>query len=276
MSISPKDTNQMNANEIRLIQDLGLHRLGEKTVSVRRYSVRQGLAWMIAADLVRRHPGRLRVVETHPHMYDQVSVFARDETEDGGWALIVHLNKELDGHLTHQSWFGEAGQERLTWLEVLLAENPRTEIVEPIERIEGLATPTTSPPTTSWSVGPRMLAGFAQRTMFGPLPWLLLNGMADSDYGANPREWLFNQFPALEKSRSVSRSDDFGRIPEWRYWFIVEGEDSTHENARALLAVDTIAGLAYSKTEAIELMPRYEASGRRIDALVSSICPPAF
>lgn len=261
----------------RLIPNTEVHRIGEETIAVRRHSVRQGLAWTIAADLVRRHPGICRVVEGHPHMYDTVSVFACDQPGDHDrWRLIVHMNKELGGHLTHASWFGNGEQERLNWLDVLLAENPRTEIVEPLERIEDLPSPKSTPSTTEWSIGPRVLGAFAQRVMFSPAPWVLLNGMIDGDYGAAERDWLFDQFPKLTEPRAERRSDDFMNQPEWRYWFVVQAYRPEVEEGKASLAIDTVQGLAYTSDEVIDLMSVYKSTGRKVDAVVNAVCPPAF
>ena len=45
-----------------------LHVTGEQ-VTVPSHAMRQALAWWVGAELVRRHPNELRLVETFPHQY---------------------------------------------------------------------------------------------------------------------------------------------------------------------------------------------------------------
>jgi hypothetical protein len=258
------------------------HALGENT-AVERHSVRQALAWTIATELVRRHPGDARVIETHPGggQYDCVTVNARASGEDaewpGGWRTIAHMNKEQGGHITHQGWFSEdGGSERFNWLEVLLSPDIRTSVVNPLEEAEGWPAPKHTPSTSSQSIGVRLLGAFAQRVALSRKPWTLLNGYVDSSgYDGGVREDLFAQVPAADAHRSQRRPDDLFGIPEYRYWFLIE-DGRAGEEGQVRLSVDTMEGVAFAGAQTIDLMAEYKKCGRMIDALASRVCPPAY
>ena len=120
----------MRATPIEL--DVGLHEIGEQINLP--YTIKRALAWWIAAQMIRRHPDEIRVIETHPAggLYDCVSLFRR-KPED---ALVVHMN--LEGHITHQSWFDTEGSNAanavadrsFNWLEVLAAQDRRRYVIE--------------------------------------------------------------------------------------------------------------------------------------------------
>ena len=117
----------MSTNRSACIRfDVRLHELGEE-VSL-PYPVKRALAWWIAAEMIRRHPADIRVIENHPGggAYDCVSLYRRDTDQP-----IVLMN--LEGHITHQPWFDnpdfkrhdEVDDPRFNWLEVLASENRR-------------------------------------------------------------------------------------------------------------------------------------------------------
>ena len=101
---------------------------------------------------------------------------------------LVHMNKQPGAHLTPSNWNGE----RFNWLEVLLAEDRLNYVVRQLEQLHDLPSPATTPPTVRRSIGPRLIAGFLQRTALGPRSWIAVNGMLDSEYGAEVRQELFD------------------------------------------------------------------------------------
>lgn len=258
------------------------HDVGERT-TIPRHSIRQALAWTVAAELVRRHPDDAIVLETHPGggQYDCVTVCARSSGEEsqwpGGWRTIVDMNKEPGGHLTHRSWHGQSERGRLNWLEVLLSEDLRAEVIEPIERAEGWPSPSTTPSTVGGSIGVRVLAAFATRVSLSRKPWILLNGYVDSSGGdGGARDDLFRSIPSADHDRATRQADDLFGIPEYRYWFLVEGETALDGVPR--LAVDTFNGLAYRPDgeTAEDLLKLYREHSRLLDRVVSDVCPAAF
>lgn len=261
--------------------DPAIHRFGEDH-RVGRDSVRQGLAWMVAAEVVRRHPGVCRVIETHPHNSDNVTVQIRPGPDEFAppreWKTLVHLNKDHVGHLTPGSWVADpppGPEQRMNWLDVLLADDLRSEVVEPIERGEGLPSPGHTPETTAQSIGVRLLAAFAQRAMFARRPWVLINGMASDDHGWSQRDNLFEQLPWAERQLDWCHITEPDENPAWRFWFLAEGANAHGATTdRVHLAVDTVAGVAFAAHSGVELLPEYRRLGSSIDRLASLMCPP--
>lgn len=252
-----------------------------RRVHVERPALRRCLAWRVGAEIARRHPGKIRLLETHPlgGAYDVLAVYFRDEdadaTPDGEWRSVLSMNTYQPGAtLTHESWFGQAAEsDRFTWLEVLLCPDLRTDIIEPIEQAEGLGSPTATPATTSATIGPRLLATFSERTAFVRKPWRLVNGVRDSSgYDEGIRAALFDDLPGLAEHRKIRRNDDIIGIPEYRFWFAVEGDLDEHGPAR--LAVDTVHGTVFTTSGPADLMALYDQHGHQIDAVANAVCAP--
>lgn len=233
------------------------------------------LAWWVAAELVRRHPGELHVIETHPGggQYDCVSIYR--SSGRSGAEVVVHMN--VTGTLTHGTWFRDGG-ERFNWLEVLLSANRRSYIVEQIERVEGLTSPPKTPSTDTSTVGPMLVAAFLERSVLGPARWCAVNGVADSSEGVHVRTECFEQFPDAERW-CASVEGDFGGRREYRFWFVGEaGHAGAFSLERPAFAVDTWTGHLWRRDpgDRVDLLGEHMASARSLDALVSSVCPPAF
>lgn len=209
-------------------------------------------------------------------MYDCVTVLARTRAggPKQGWRTIVSMNKIEGGHIVHESRSTHSA-EGLNWLEVLLSDNIRAAVVEPIEQATSWTSPKTTPATSAASIGVRLLARFAERVALSPDRWFLRNGYFDtSGYEGGVEEELFAQLPLADTDRRRRRPDDLSDTPEYRYWFLVHTRPSSAGVAR--LAVDTMEGIAFTASDTVDLMHSYNKHGRSLDALVSRVCPPAF
>lgn len=272
--MSPFVTTVLRMGEIRF--DELLHFAGEEW-SVQNTQLSTTLAWWVAAELVRRHPGELRVIETHPGggQYNCVSVYRI--TDEDGPEVVVHMNVDAGAHLTHGSWFDRGDDERFNWLEVLLCDNRRSYVVEQLERLGGLSSPTPTPRTTSESIGPMVISAFLERSVLGPARWTATNGVADSDGGLEVRRQLFDQFPdaAGHVSSVEGGLDGYG---EYRFWFVgPAGDAGEFSLAEPAFVVDTWTGHLWARgRDRIDLLEGYTTVDRSLDALVSSACPPAF
>lgn len=244
-----------------------IHRAGESVELP--YPIVNALAWWVTAELIRRHPNTLRVLETHPGggQYDCLSLYRRDGDHDNP-QLFVHLNRP--GHITPASWFepSDGGEpERFNWLDVLASDDRRTHIIEQLERCEGLASPKSTPPTNSRSIGPRVLARFAASAAPTTRRWDIRNGFLDtSGYGGGVNEFV-DKFPGITLDRLPS---DPGGESSYRYWFVLDHEDTP------FTAVDVDRGLAWRRDGGgaqIDLMKIYKTSGRRIDAVMKEVMP---
>ena len=257
--------------------DSELHQAGERTV-VASHSLRQACAWWVAAELVRRHPDDLYVIEQHPKQYDCVAVMCRGNDRIPGPYALVHMNKQPGAHLTPNNWNGE----RFNWLEVLLAEDRLNYVVRQLEQLHDLPAPATTPPTVRRSIGPRLIAGFLQRTALGPRSWIALNGMLDSEYGAEVRQELFESIPGMSTAATRKEPGDVDGRAAYRYWLLGPGT-GTDDVVQSLppdqvaFGVDTWLGHVWNGSgKRIDLMTSYDSVGRKMDALISKVCPPAF
>ena len=254
--------------------DERLHGVGEEC-AVENTSISIALAWGIAAELVRRHPGDLQIIETHPGggQYSCVSVYPSPLRSPA----VLDMNVDPGAHLTHASWFDRMG-ERFNWLEVLLAADRRQYVVEQVERAEGLHVPATSPSTTEQSVGPLLVAAFLQRTVLGRRGWTTANAVSDDDYGAGIRTDLLEHFPTATEMLGMPTDD--AEIKRWYpVWFIGRSSgESPFAMEKPAFAVDLAAGRLWRSHNptTVDLMQRYKDVSRSVDALVSSTCPPAF
>lgn len=257
-----------------LTLDHALHSAGERT-GPHSGVLRNAVAWQIASELVRRHPGELQVIETHPAggMYDCISVFRRNP-RDGQDNLILHMNREMAvTHLTHGTWFGSGGSVRFTWLEALCHEDRRAYVIEQLERTEGLGSPPITPEATHSTIGPRVIAACTARAAFGRKPWDWRNGMNDSAGmdGVGVNDAYFEAVPAAARSAVPQEGDMLGQ-PAYRFWFLLEPHKGGDPEVR--MAIDTVRGLAYVGQHEHDLLELYQHHGRRLDPVVNTVCPP--
>ena len=236
-----------------------VHGLGEPLM-LPSLAMRQALAWWLATELVRRHPREAPSIDEE-HRYGvmlDVSVAGR------------RISLATDGHITPHVEPLDMDS-RLNWLDVLLAEDRRTYVVEQVERVLGLESPRRTPQTTNVSVGPRLLAGFLSKTALQPLQWQACCGYRYfHDDGSSPFEQMFEAMPAVDADRRA------GRHAEGDYWFLCRTRDMW-EPGEPVAAVDVVSGRAWSgEVGPINLMTKYEQLGRSLDALVSAVLPPAY
>jgi hypothetical protein len=248
--------------------DVRLHELGEQINLP--YPVKRALAWWIAAEMIRRHPDEVRVIETHPGggQYDCLSLYRRDADDD----LVAHMN--LVGHITHESWFGNHGETdsgvddpRFNWLEVLAAEDRRSYVIEALEGVCGFTTPNKTPPTARKSIGPRLIARFASAAAFTTRTWHIRNAFHDSSgMWSGVNEWARD----IRGPRFNSLESDLLGEPHYRYWFVLNHK---HE---AAAVVDVDLGVAWRRERpdtAYELMDLYAAHASRIDRVMAEVFP---
>jgi hypothetical protein len=249
--------------------DVHLHDLGEQVDLP--YPVKRALAWWIAAELIRRHPDDIRVIETHPGggMYDCLSLYRRYPQD----SLVAHMN--LVGHITHASWFDDPGggtrsgvaDARFNWFEVLAAEDRRRYVIEALEGVTGFESPGSTPPTTRASIGPRLIARFASAAAFSTRIWHIRNAFHDSSgMWSGVNEWVRDiKGPGFEP-----RDSDHSGEPHYRYWFVLDHEE------QAAAVVDIDVGVAWRRERpgvALQLMELYESHSSKIDRVMAEVFP---
>lgn len=249
--------------------DTRLHELGEQVELA--YPIKRALAWWIAAEIIRRHPDEIRVVETHPGggLYDCVSLFRRDANDSAA------ADMNLEGHITHASWFGNPGGDRaagiadarFNWLEVLASEDRRSYVIEALEGACGLKSPKKSPPTTSRSIGPRLLARFAGAAAFTTRTWHICNAVYDSSgMWSGVNKWVHD----IKGPEFESQKGDLLREPYYRYWFVLD-----HER-KPVSVTDVDLGFAWRRDRpnmTYNLMELYVAYDSHIDRVMAEVLP---
>lgn len=247
-----------------------LHNAGEKVAVPRHYA--EMASWQVAAELVRRHPERFVVIETHPGggQYDCLSIYERGGEGDRPKFLnFAHLNRIPRGHITSRGWGVEA--ERLNWVDVLFADDLRGEVIVPLEIYGAIESPTQSPVTTPSSIGVRLIAEALSLRVATKKSLTALNGVADSSYGSGIRGQLFAEFPAITDIEFESEDFDIETVPAYRYWFVCTGANGGSEQS-ALFVVDTWNGKMWFKNETeVDLMSLYRDYGSDITALASGV-----
>ena len=256
----------------RPAQVSNLHEVGERVV-VPTFALRQSLAWWVGAELVRRHPETLRLIEVHPHHYGPALTLweeRRDAPPGGGLAFLT-----LGAHF-HITPFGGSpnGDLSFNWLEVLLAPNRRHDIVERLETHLGMAPPPSTPSTVATSIGPRMIAAFLQRTALERDLWVMSSGAYQDEDDSATNEALLRQQPevAADLDNHDPARHPFGLVAS-RYWFLSPLHNG--EAGPPIRAIDTTAGIAWVDGVKVSLMDEFRAGGRSLDHLVSSVMPAA-
>lgn len=192
------------------------------------------VSWRFGAELIRRHPRRLTLVEADPTgIYDCLTVV--DRANEKAFDYIC-MNRPGHIHIV----FGEAkhgkGGPELTWTDILAARDPGM----PLDRLCEQANlppvqhrPAGSPESLTY----RVIAAFLQQVMFERTSWDCRNGYAGDMYGTVRTDW-FDLFPGLSGRLAVREREDVLGMPETRFWFLLKDGtpvlafEATHGTAR--------------------------------------------
>lgn len=235
--------------------DPELHAVGETTELPE--ALQRALAWWVVAELIRRHPDKLEMHEEHPGggQYDCLTIYDRAAYAAHGSAELPLVYVNVTGHITHSDWFREQHEDegddgRFNWYEVLCAEDRRSYVIEQLEAVSGLPSPKSTPPTTSRSIGIRLLARFAELTAF-----------------TRQSSWDL---------RTVRHERDLEQFmvpsPGWRdgqFW-CVRDRDRPHA------LIDIYAGLAWQVAQGdggTDLLDAYRRNGSTLDATARLVLP---
>jgi hypothetical protein len=209
------------------------------------------LSWRFGAELIRRYPRRLTLIETHPNgIYDCLTVVDRA----GKPAFeCIHMNRW--GAITIFFGNGEdtIGGQRPTWDEILRADDLR----RPLDRLcEQARLPHVQhrPAGSPESVTYRVIAAFLQHAMFGRTSWDCRSGFED-EFGEVMTDW-FDCFPGLSERLAVREREDVLGMPETRFWFMLKG-------GTPVLAFEARHGKAWETTgKETDLFAEYRHHGR--------------
>jgi hypothetical protein len=252
------------------------------------YRTTEAITWTVIADLMRRHESTaaLRVIETHPGggQYDCRTIIQPTALDYGP---CIHFNLQSGNaacfgtfgrrrDVERPSWAGEdQGPDRLAYVESVLRAGHRMEVVNYLEAILGLPTPSRSPATTRHALAYRVMAEVASRAFLdGPVVrWK--NGRVDTSGWApgDPIRPALRSIPQIarrldEDARPATPAD----APGYRYWIWTHrGRD---EDEQPIAVVDALDGLMYRLGEAdtpIDLLDLYNRVGRSIQQLANRL-----
>ena len=130
------------------------HSVGEEGLDVESDALRQALAWQVAAELVRRHPKTLRLHMAYIHQYGPALMPMRMRPS-GDWRPVHLMTWGKSMHISPVN--GGWSNGRFNWLDVLLAPDRRTYVVEALERVAGLPSPQATPATVMQTIGARLV-----------------------------------------------------------------------------------------------------------------------
>ncbi len=213
----------------------------------------EALSWRLVAEMVRRYPKRLRVVELHPGggHGDCLSLV---DTDPRSPIERIDLNRVGSGFVhprEDEDWVW-----RGIWSELAAAEDPR-DGVRTLSEAAGFPDLDRLPPSTPGVVSYRVIAALVGAEAFSREPLECRNGYVDtSGYGGGVWEQMFDAFPAARERLSVSEPDDILGIAAYRFWFIRRGDNP-------VLALEAERGKAWDRAgREFDLMDMYRPHGR--------------
>lgn len=246
--------------------------------------LRDAASWMLAAELVRRHPGQLVIDHAVPIEgvgYIGLGVFeARPVNERRMVAFIPQTPKY------HPTAFDEGPitDDRPNWPHFVLSSD-RQRIIEDLERRCRLDPPASTPSTTSSTISYRIIARFMERaalrsSVSKPRRWTFVQRSQVAACHLDPpgsdlrmqsgdgREASASYWCLLElDARAIDGLEAYDSIPAWL-------DTSAHGAIRAVhLMVHDRGHVILASHEQVDLMWAYRESNRRLDPVVNRVFP---
>lgn len=238
-------------------------------------------AWRLMAELVRRHPGELNVVEGYYPAGGTVWFLVRTSPSESATLLRLNETGHIDithGHRDDRCPIIEdlphLEDPRLWTTESIFSPNLR-EMVADIERCLNLTSPSETPSTVHTSVGWRVIAAALGATMLTKNPMSVSGVLYDA---VSPRTDLIRLFAGLAHlEEGVLREGSFhantevepGAREQMASLFALEDAQRPHQEddvaGRALCVIDLSTGITYFRDHTLDLMNEYRARGRDID-----------
>ena len=217
-------------------------------------AIGQVASWRLAAEIVRRYPGRFFVIEMHPGggTYDCIGLISRNENLHP-YSIVLNLGGTIaisvDG-------LGYEGSQSQAARELMATENP----VATLDKLcgdaglpaEGL------PPLTREAVAYRVIVAFLTHAIFAKFKWECRNGYDDSSgmSGGGRRDHLFKRFPEALNRLASDEFQSLSGEPSYRFWFLLK-------DGHPYFAIEPERGLAWDlKGKRTDLYGEYSASRR--------------
>lgn len=215
-------------------------------------------SWRIATELIRRHPTKLALIETHPGggQYDCLTVIKRQLGPDRSAIGLLDMNRMGSVHV-HRAYDRELPEPMRWgdfWSEMTEVDDPKL-LLDRVEQALGLSHRGKPPISKGEVLAYRVISALLSTTAYGRVRWECRNGYVDSSGGdGGPRGDYFAEFPVtlawLEKTPEMP----FG-IPQYGFWFLVRDEDP-------LLCFHVTGQVTDHIGNAHALVPLYQSYGR--------------
>jgi len=171
-------------------------------------------SWRIAAEIYRKYPDSIRIVESHPGggMYDCLSIYTTNRSN-------IHADLNRGGSL--HVFNGDDHQiDSDIWKNLFQEPNPKP-IIDNICRLLGLPPVDKLPISTPTALVYRFITTFLTHATLALHRWDCRSGMCDtSGYGDGVDEKSFAEFPLARERLKVRLQDDFNGNPSYRFWFL--------------------------------------------------------
>ena len=194
--------------------------------------IREVLSWRLAAEVMGRHPGELRLVEAHGGggQYDELRIYGRSAEQPA--TFLISLNRSGGAHFRG----ADAAPWVTFWEDALAAEDPKAIVDEQLEGRAELASDGHLRAATPEVVTVRVIALLLAHTAFERERWEARSGCCDSSYGTSVRHTYFDPFPLCHQRLEHKEPGDLMGEPGYRFWFLVKNGDprlAFEENGRA-------------------------------------------
>ena len=209
--------------------------------------LKEALSWRMVAELMRRHPGELKLIEAHGGgcMYDELRIYRRGADRDS--PFLISLNRSGSAHFHgSEPWAS-------LWSDAVAAEDPK-DIVDELERRAGMASGGQLPPATPEVLTVRTIASLLEHAAFQREHWEALNGYCDSSDGSQVRQGYFDAFPLCSQRLRQSEPGDLLGKPAYRFWFLVR-------NGKPRLALEETGRVWDLDGEELNLVARRKRAG---------------
>lgn len=247
--------------------------------------LRDAAAWMLAAELVRRHPGRLVIDHAVPIEgvgYIGLGIYEAQPRSERRMVAFVPQTPEYHPTPFHD---GPDVDDRPNWPQYVLSSD-RYRILLDLERRARLDAPASTPSTTSATISYRVAGRFMERSalrssLSKPRRWTFVQrseisssrldptGVDLDAIGKDERSLSAGYWCLLEVDGSaIAGIDDYDGIPAW----LDPSPGGPVRNVR--LMIHEQGYVILGSGERVDLMQEYDASGRRLDPIVNRLFPP--
>ncbi len=215
--------------------------------------LREIASWRIASELIRRHPTKLALIETHPcdGQYDCLRVIKRERPA----VTLMDLNRvgSLHIHHTFEDERDDLTSWRGFWKEMSSIEDPKV-LLDRIEQKLGLSHHGKPPVSNGEVLAYRVITALLSTAAYGRVRWECRNGCLDSDVGSGPIDRYFAEFP-ITSSWLCEPCDVPFDIPHYGFWFLTRDD-------KPVLCLHVTGRVADHLGNTYDLVPLYQQYGR--------------